>query len=60
VASERRCRLAQLYVFAYHPLIDAAADHRNPQQWEFYVAQSGVLQRRSAFPSQRCDKSHRR
>lgn len=31
-------RNADIYVFAYHPVIDATvADHRDPHQWQFYV-----------------------
>jgi len=30
-------RFAQLYLFAYHPVIDKTADHRVPEQWKFYI-----------------------
>lgn len=30
-------RHADLYVFAWHPRIDAATDHRCPDQWKFFV-----------------------
>jgi hypothetical protein len=30
-------RNAEIYVFAYHPLTDITADHREPSQWRFYV-----------------------
>lgn len=30
-------RLAHIYVFAYHPIRDESADHRDPHQWCFYV-----------------------
>ncbi len=30
-------RQATVYVFAWHPIVDDTADHRNPDQWEFYV-----------------------
>ena len=30
-------RAAQLYIFAYHPVADECADHREPHQWHFYV-----------------------
>ena len=37
-------RLADLYVFAWHPVIDPAlADHRNPAQWQFYVVEERRL-----------------
>ncbi|MBK8545700.1 MAG: hypothetical protein IPL62_20575 [Caulobacteraceae bacterium] len=30
-------RNADIYVFAYHPVADPTADHREPTQWQFYV-----------------------
>jgi hypothetical protein len=33
-------RLAQLYVFAYHPIVSDDADHRDARQWAFYVIPS--------------------
>ena len=37
-------RAAALYVFAWHPETDAKlADHRDPQQWSFYVMQTKDL-----------------
>jgi hypothetical protein len=30
-------RLAHIYVFAYHPIRDDSADHRDPSQWQFYI-----------------------
>ena len=36
-------RQATLYVFAWHPLVDALADHRDPEQWEFYLISSDKL-----------------
>jgi hypothetical protein len=35
---EERSRNAEIFVFAWHPVIDATVDHREPDQWEFYVA----------------------
>ena len=33
-----RVRPADIYIFAWHPETDSAtADHRQPEQWEFYV-----------------------
>jgi hypothetical protein len=34
---ERAGRNAETYVFAYHPVMTADADHREPAQWLFYV-----------------------
>lgn len=36
-------RHAQIYVFAYHPIRDESADHRDPHQWCFYVLPSTRL-----------------
>ncbi|MCB9997888.1 MAG: hypothetical protein H6871_02835 [Methylobacteriaceae bacterium] len=36
-------RKAQIYVFAFHPLLHEAVDHRDPLQWEFYVVPAGQL-----------------
>jgi hypothetical protein len=45
---DRPGRAAAIYIFAWHPLFDAAvADHREPEQWEFYVVPA------SALPSQK-------
>jgi hypothetical protein len=32
-----RSRNAEIFVFAWHPRTDAGADHRDPEQWLFYV-----------------------
>ena len=36
-------RLADMYVFAWHATADQSADHRNPEQWMFYVVKSEAL-----------------
>jgi hypothetical protein len=36
-------RLAHIYVFAYHPIRDDSADHRDPRQWQFYVQPTARL-----------------
>ncbi len=36
-------RNAQVYVFAYHPIFDETADHRDASQWEFYVLPTSQL-----------------
>lgn len=33
-------RQAHIYVFAYHPIQDESADHRDPRQWCFYILPS--------------------
>jgi hypothetical protein len=39
----RTGRLAHIYVFAYHPILDDSADHRDPSQWQFYVVPTSQL-----------------
>lgn len=39
----QRKRHACLYVFAWHPGKDADADHRRPDQWEFFVVAETCL-----------------
>lgn len=42
--TEKRGRAAALYIFAHHPIFDpAVADHRDPQQWQFYVVLASAL-----------------
>ena len=36
-------RLAHIYAFAYHPIADASADHRDPRQWQFHVVRAEQL-----------------
>lgn len=36
-------RNAEIYVFAHHPVTDDTADHRNAQQWRFYVIATSEL-----------------
>ena len=36
-------RHADIYVFAWHPRTDPNADHRDPQQWQFYVCRASDL-----------------
>lgn len=36
-------RPANVYVFAWHGLLGAAADHRNPYQWQFFILPSAIL-----------------
>jgi len=37
-------RAAAIYIFAHHPIFDAAvADHRETDQWDFYVVQARAL-----------------
>ncbi|MCB5176293.1 hypothetical protein [Microvirga lenta] len=41
--NETAGRLANLYVFAFHPVSDDTADHRDPSQWIFHVTPSDLL-----------------
>ena len=36
-------RFADIYVFAHHPIMDEAADHRDVGQWKFYVLDTNRL-----------------
>lgn len=36
-------RNADLFVFAWHPITDATADHRDPTQWRFHVVPQDAL-----------------
>lgn len=36
-------RNADVYVFAHHPVTDATADHREPEQWRFYAVAASAL-----------------
>lgn len=41
---EKPGRAAAIYIFAHHPIFDpAVADHRKPEQWDFYVVPTSVL-----------------
>jgi hypothetical protein len=41
VSADRRW--ADIYVFAHHPRTDTMTDHREPEQWDFYVVQERHL-----------------
>lgn len=30
-------RNADIYIFAHHPIVDESADHRDAEQWDFYI-----------------------
>lgn len=36
-------RNSDIYLFAYHPVADDTADHRVPEQWEFFVVATSAL-----------------
>jgi hypothetical protein len=36
-------RPAHVYIFAWHGLFGSAADHRNPDQWEFFILPAVAL-----------------
>lgn len=36
-------RAAHVYIFAYHPLTEENADHRDPMQWRFYIVDATNL-----------------
>ena len=41
--TEQRSRNADLLVFAWHPRTDPATDHREPDQWRFFVVPETAL-----------------
>ena len=41
--TEQRSRNADLFVFAWHPRTDPATDHREPEQWRFFVVPETAL-----------------
>lgn len=38
-----RSRNAEIFVFGWHPVTDASADHREPAQWQFFVVAEAHL-----------------
>ena len=36
-------RNAEIFIFAWHPVTDETADHRDPDQWLFYVVPETAL-----------------
>jgi len=41
--SEQKARHADIYLFAWHPICDQSADHRDLAQWRFYVVETKRL-----------------
>jgi hypothetical protein len=37
------CRQADIYLFAWHGVTSELADHRDPDQWEFFLALTSAL-----------------
>jgi hypothetical protein len=46
---EERSRNAEIFIFAWHPVADATADHRQPSQWEFFVVPERSLPSQSTI-----------
>jgi hypothetical protein len=46
---EERSRNAEIFIFAWHPVTDCTADHRTPDQWEFYVVAEPSLPHQSSI-----------
>jgi hypothetical protein len=44
-----RGRNAEIFVFAWHPVRDSSADHRDPRQWEFFVVRERDLPPQSSI-----------
>ena len=36
-------RNAEIFIFGWHPVTDASADHRDPDQWRFFVVAEAEL-----------------
>lgn len=50
-------RLAHIYIFAWHPVLDTAlADHREPNQWEFFVVPETELPPRATVGISRLNR----
>ena len=50
-------RAAAIYVFAWHPVIDHdAADHREPEQWQFFPVKASDLPRQKTIALSRIAK----
>lgn len=45
---EGRSRNAEIFIFAWHPGVSSAADHRDPKQWEFFVVSEQDLPAQSS------------
>jgi hypothetical protein len=41
---------AEIYIFAYHPIKNDTADHRDPLQWTFYVVRTRDLPEGESVP----------
>ncbi len=46
---EQRSRNAEIFIFAWHPGVDGLADHRDPDQWEFFVVLEPALPQQSSI-----------
>jgi hypothetical protein len=49
-------RHAQIYVFAFHPVADDTADHRDPRQWTFYVVPASSLPQAKSIALSRVER----
>ncbi|MBD8678319.1 hypothetical protein [Sphingomonas sp. CFBP 13720] len=52
----QRRRWADVYVFAHHPRTDDNADHRRPEQWNFYVLPARDLPTQASISLSRINK----
>jgi hypothetical protein len=46
---DERSRNAEIFVFAWHPVTDSSADHRDPSQWQFFVVAELALPTQSSL-----------
>jgi hypothetical protein len=42
-------RNADIFVFAWHPIVDDTCDHACPEQWEFYVVDESRLSEQNSI-----------
>jgi len=47
-----RSRNADIFTFAWHPQTDHAADHRDPEQWEYYLVAERALPQQDSIRDQ--------
>lgn len=51
-----RSRNADIFIFAWHPILGETADHRDPAQWRFYVVAERLLPSQASLSLSRLRK----
>ncbi|WP_420606850.1 hypothetical protein [Novosphingopyxis sp.] len=49
-------RHANIYIFAWHPLVDVEADHCDPNQWLFYIVKTDLLPNQQSIGLSRLER----